>query len=150
MADYPRYLVVPDTNVCVSGGILSASPPAQIIQAWRIGDIDFAVSDPLLKEIYEVLQRPYFTARVGWSREQVGEYINALRDGSLVVPATEPASISPDPDDNILFSCAIEAGADYIVSGDIAHVLCIDEYRGVKTISPRDFMTLLEQQERAA
>ena len=148
---YPsRLLIVPDTNVCVSGGTISASPPSQIIQAWRRGVVDFALCEPILTELYDVLQRPYFPERVGWTKSQVAEYVNELRDGSMIVEGKPEVSVSPDPDDDVLFACAVKAGADYIVSGDKDHVLSVGEYRGVQTISPRDFMAVLAEQRKAA
>src|SRR5215213_3637629 len=103
MANSLPVLVVPDTNVCASGGTMSASPPSQIIQAWRSGAVDFAFCEPILSELTEVLQRPYFAGRVGWSSQQVVAYVNELREGSMLVQVTEVEAVSPDPDDNILF-----------------------------------------------
>jgi putative PIN family toxin of toxin-antitoxin system len=148
MSDHSRLLIVPDTNICASGGTISASPPSQIIQAWREGVVDFALCEPILFELYEVLQRPYFAGRVGWTKRQVTEYVNELGEGSLIVKVKLNVRVSPD--DNMLFACAVEAGADYIVSGDKDHVLSVWDYRGVKTINPSDFMAVLTEQRKAA
>jgi predicted nucleic acid-binding protein len=43
-------------------------------------------------------------------------------------------------DDDKLFACAVEADADYIVSGDKKDVLSVGVYSGIKTVSPSDFV----------
>ncbi|MBZ0097702.1 MAG: putative toxin-antitoxin system toxin component, PIN family [Taibaiella sp.] len=144
-------VIVPDTNVIVSAGTVSQSPPTQIIQAWRNGDIGIATSESILSEVMEVLSRPYFVGVAGWTQKQVDAYVNELREGAHVVPGTMPVMVSPDPDDNKLFTCALEAQADYIVSGDEKHVLSIGTYEGVQTISPRGFVdAVLEPLQKAA
>jgi predicted nucleic acid-binding protein len=45
-----------------------------------------------------------------------------------------------DPDDDVFLECAVEANADYLVSGDEQHVQAVGEYRGVAIVSPRQFL----------
>lgn len=142
-------LIVPDTNVCVSGATLSAKPPSQIMQAWASNRLDFALCQPILDEIREVLSRPYFKARVGWTAERISEYVEQMREGSAIMPVTTPVDVASDPDDNVLFSCAVEAGANYIVSYD-KHVRRVGEFQGIKTIHPFDFVQAELQQKTAA
>ena len=51
--------------------------------------------------------------------------------------------VKDDPDDNKFFETALAGKADYIVSQDKRHVLKIREYKGIKTISPEEFMKLI-------
>ncbi len=143
-------LIVPDTNVCVSGTTITTRAPSQIMQAWQAGRVDYALCKPLLAEIQDVLSRPYFRTEAGWTEKRVSDYIGQLREGSYIMPATTPVNVSPDPDDNVLFSCALEAGADYIVSYDKKDVLEVGEYRGVKPIYPTDFVREVLQATKAA
>jgi uncharacterized protein len=143
-------LITPDTNVCVSGGTISSNPPGQIIQAWREGTVEFALCEPIFQEIIEVLDRPFFRDRIGWTQEKITEYVAQLREGSAVVAATTEVTVCDDPDDNMLFSCAVEAGAGYIVSGD-AKVLEVGEYQGITVMRPREFVDqILSTQKQAA
>lgn len=137
---YKPLLITPDTNVLVSGTTLSQTPPAQIVQAWQEEQVEFALSEPILQEMHAVLSQPYHRDRTGWSVKQVDEYVQTLREGALLVPGTTSVKVSPDPDDDKFFACAIEAQADYLVSGDKRHILSVGTYRGVKTISPRAFV----------
>src|SRR5215213_8452054 len=103
---YQPVLVTPDTNVCVSGGTISPGAPSQIIREWRADRLDFALCEQILGELQDVLARPYFAYRVGWKPQQIAHYVNELREGSLIVPATTPVNVSPDPNDNVVFACA--------------------------------------------
>lgn len=47
-----------------------------------------------------------------------------------------------DPDDNKFLECAIAGGADYIVSGD-AHLVEMEEYRGIQILTPAEFLVVL-------
>jgi len=51
---------------------------------------------------------------------------------------------SKDPDDDEVIACAVAAGADYLVTGDLA-LREVREYRGVKFISPRSLEILFEE-----
>jgi putative PIN family toxin of toxin-antitoxin system len=149
---YRALLITPDTNVIVSGTTVSTTAPAQIIQAWRDEMINFALCEPILTEVADVLSRPYFTGRAGWTRQNAQEYVKELREGSTIVPGTTPVHVSTDPDDNIVFACACEAEADYIVSGDEKHVLPVGSFRGIPVVRPNEFMRLLARRvkEKAA
>ena len=46
--------VVLDTNVLVSGLMLPESRPGKIVAAWRAGQFDLVVSEPLLAEIFSL------------------------------------------------------------------------------------------------
>lgn len=137
---FSSLLITPDTNVLVSGGTISGSAPSQIIDAWRDGKIEFALSPPILDEVADVLSRPYFKKRVGWSIKTIVTYVDELREGSYVFPGTTPVSVTTDPDDNMLFATAYEAGVSYIVSDDLKHVVPIGEFKGIKVLSPSDFI----------
>ena len=84
------------------------------------------------------------------AQADTGTFIAAIRKTARVVPGTTPTFLSPDPEDNSLFSCAIEAKADYIVSGDEHHVLFIPKYLGIRTIRPKDFVEQVLKARKAA
>lgn len=143
-------LIVPDTNVLVSGVRKAGTYPAQIMNAWREDAVTLVTSPPILAELERVFTYPRVRTLTKLSLQEINVYLNELREGALLVPGTTPITVSPDPDDNKFFSCAVEAEADYIISGDTHHVLSIPEYQGVKTISPAEFVsTILAIQEAA-
>ncbi len=132
-------LVVVDTNVYISGTITTSTPPAKIIQAWETNYITLALSEPILSEIQDVLARPYFARRLTWTQKQLVQYVNDLRLTAVVVPGTTQISVCRDPKDNMVLSCALEAGADYIVSGD-KDVTALGKFQTIPILSPREFV----------
>lgn len=50
---------------------------------------------------------------------------------------------SRDPKDDKFLACAVEGGADYIVSGD-GDLLTLENFRGVAIVRPADFVRLVE------
>ena len=47
--------------------------------------------------------------------------------------------IEDDPNDNRILECALEAKADFIISGD-HHLLELKEYQSIRIITPSDLM----------
>lgn len=150
LQDSPTPFITCDANVYISGATVPTSPPGRILDAWRDDQIEIALSEPILDEIENVLLRPYFQQRQGWTADKVSQYRAELTASGIIVPGTTPVNVSPDPDDNKIFACAIEAGVDYIVSGDQKHVLSVGTFEGIPTVSPREFVTMLEQTQKAA
>lgn len=132
-------LVVLDTNVYVSGILTTSTPPAKILHAWETNVITLVLSEPILSEIKDVLTRPYFARHLKWTREQLNQYIDDLRLVAVVVHGTTPVTVCRDPKDNMILSAALEAGADYIVSGD-EDIIVLGEFRTIPILTPREFV----------
>ena len=132
-------LVVVDTNVYVSGTIVASTPPGKILQAVYNNMMTLALSEPILEEIREVLARPYFAQHLKWTHVQLDQYIEDLRLVAVVVPGTTPITICRDPKDNMIISCALEVGADFIVSGD-EDITVLGEFRNIPILTPREFV----------
>jgi predicted nucleic acid-binding protein len=60
-----------------------------------------------------------------------------------LVPPSIPSGACRDKDDDNVLACALEADADYLVSGakDLLHLTVS---RGVRIITPRDFELLFD------
>jgi len=143
-------IIVPDIMVYVSGSTASMSYSSQLLRLWEQRAFDIAASEPILQDLERVLLYPAVMKVHKLDRAEIVEYVTNIRSGAVLVPGTTPVSVSPDPDDNKLFSCAVEAGAEYLVSKDKRHVLSIASYEGVQTITPQDFIEEVVQLEKAA
>lgn len=131
--------VVLDSNVVISG-FLFGGPPALILEHALSGSVRCFTSLPILDEIRDVLQRPKF----GLSPEQALTLIEALHDLCEVVqPGRRVRAIKADPADNAILECASAAGAEVIVSGD-SHLLELSHWRGIRVLSPADFVAEIE------
>jgi len=136
-------IAVIDINVFVSGTTITnpESFPKQTIDSWKNEDFQLATSEPILQKLSLVYRYPKVRKITGFTdNSEIDNFIDDIRKNSTIVPGTTPINISPDPEDNNLFSCAIEAKAKYIVSGDRKHVLPIISYQGIKILTPKDFV----------
>lgn len=135
--------VVLDTNELVSAVIKSGGLPDQIVQAWRDGKFEMVLSPAMLAELAKVLRYPRLRKLHGWTDAQVDELVDRLRAAATVVAGdVEVSVVADDPDDNVILACALEVGADYVVSGD-AHLLNLKTYRGIRVVTAREFTILL-------
>ncbi|MCH7681065.1 putative toxin-antitoxin system toxin component, PIN family [candidate division KSB1 bacterium] len=130
--------VVLDTNVFISS-FLGTGTPRKIIDFWKEGKITICLSKEIVDEYVEVLER------LGLSGEKgVEEFLQlfARNFHSLFTAKTPNLEIvKNDPDDNKFFECAVALKAQFIISGDKA-VLKIENYMGIKILSPKQFITL--------
>lgn len=60
----------------------------------------------------------------------------------MVVPVEVPPEDCPDPKDLPVLGTALAAVAAYLVTGD-HHLLDLQQYRGIRIISPREFLELV-------
>lgn len=132
--------VVIDTNVLISGLISSSSPPSQIIDLWISSKFTVYVSSEIIEEYLSVILRPKFRS-LGTAKERyalVSELVG-VDNTKVVTPDLRLNVITDDPDDNIILECAVEAGADVIISGD-EHLLSLSNYEGILILNPTSFL----------
>jgi len=134
--------VVIDTNVIVSSVIKKTGVTFSLIEKWKKKGFILLLSEPIIKEILEVLSRPRIRAISKMSKEEIREFGLLLYEGSrLIEPATSIIACQ-DPDDNKFLECAVSGEADYIVSKD-KHLLDLEEYEGIKILTPEGFLDML-------
>jgi putative PIN family toxin of toxin-antitoxin system len=136
--------VVLDTNVLVSALIVRVGKPAQILR--QIGKFELLVSEEILAETERVLHYDHIQKRYHPSEEDIATYLEELRETSILVSVTSNDQvIKADPDDDKFLACALDGGADYIVSGD-PHLSSLKMYQGISILAPAEFLQLLERE----
>ena len=136
--------VVIDTNVLISGlfGIKN-SPSSQILKAYRNQKIILVNSPLILEEINNVINRERIVKLTKMSISQRKDFIDKLIQRSYVTTGNQlPRQIGRDINDDKFLACAIEAKADYLITGD-KDLLILKEYTGIKIITPRKFLRIL-------
>ena len=134
--------VVLDTNVLVSAFLSRSGVPNQILrqagQSYRL-----FIDQAILEEADRVLHELSIQKRGELIEEEIQDFLNSLHAvASLVEKPPSVKVIEDDPDDNLILGCAIGAGADYLVSGDI-HLRRLVSYKGTQIVSPSEFLTIL-------
>jgi hypothetical protein len=130
--------VVLDTNVLLSA-ILFGGKPRQILEAAFEGSIRTFVSQAMINELQSVLDRPKFGFTSQISQSIVSEIASIAE---WIEPTRHHAIVKEDPADNDILDCAIEAKADYLVTGD-NHLLRQVECSGVEIVNPDKFLGIL-------
>jgi putative PIN family toxin of toxin-antitoxin system len=132
-AESPRLVL--DSNVWISA-LVFGGKPREVLDLAIKGLVEIAVSDDILEEIEGVLEGKKFQYPTRVVRALMGE-IESLAE--LVVPAKKIEVVPEDPEDDRVLECAVESGADIIVSGD-SHLLELKSLGRIKIMSPDVFL----------
>lgn len=126
--------VVIDTNVFISsffGGI-----PRQIINQWKEGHIMLCLSQEIVEEYLEVLNRLGLK-----DKNEILKLTKLFAEGyNSIFTATTPTLFvfEEDPDDNKFIECAVALDCKMIISGDIL-LKNIKKYIDIEILSPKEF-----------
>ena len=134
--------LVIDTNVLISS--FFGGNPKKIIDLWRNGKAVLCITEEILEEYLRVMARLPISKE---SKDRLVAILQEKRNLELVNPSQHFSVVREDPEDNKFIDCAVEAQADYIISGD-AHLLNVKAYRGITIYSPKDFGRLLTTSEK--
>jgi len=134
-----------DANLFVSSLIEPRGNPARIFRELiESQSFELVLSPPILEEIRRVLNYPRLRKHLASDPEEIEEYLLSLGLIAILVEGKRQLqAIEEDPEDDKYLACAIEANAEYIVSGD-EHLLAIGEYEGIKIVSPQEFVKILK------
>ena len=133
--------VVLDTNVLVSALIAKEGKPSQILR--QITKYTLITSKEILIEVERVLHYDRIQKRYNLSNEDIDAFMQNLREVSKVVSVTKQVEvIKDDPDDDKFLACALEANADYIISGD-THLIKLGVYQDIPILTPTKFSEIL-------
>jgi uncharacterized protein len=131
-------VAVLDSNVLISA-IVFGGKPRQVIRQALKGKYIPVVSPSILAEVEAVLNGPKF----GFSPEQTEAVVSEIPSlARVVTPRRRVRAVPADPDDDRVLEYALEAGADFVVTGD-SHLLELTEYHGVKILTSAAFLDLL-------
>ena len=96
-------------------------------------------SPEMLNELARVLRQKF---------KQPEEYIESqlasvANYSQITEPKIKANAVPEDPKDNMIIECALNADADYIITGD-KHLLKLKEYKGIKILTPKEFLELVQ------
>jgi len=129
--------IVVDTNIIISAFLFSGLPNKlfkEIIDEKH----HLFLSHDILNELLHVLSREKFKLSESQIKQFYEELINIT---NIVYPQKKLRIVNEDPSDDMLFECAIEANAQFIITGN-KHVLKLKKYKNIQVISAKEFMIL--------
>lgn len=130
--------VVFDTNILVSAWLWEGNE-SKLIESVEEGIIHGYSSEQLIEELCRTLRYPRFDLSQDDVSSIRGYYLLLFK---IVRPKQTISIILEDPEDNRVLECALEAEADYVVSGD-HHLLSFGEFRGMKIVKAVELLKVL-------
>lgn len=129
--------VVIDTNVLISATFWTGKPK-QLLNKVRHGEVMFLTSVILLDELKEILIREDKPFKL--SAKEAERIVTAMRDLAEVVQAHTQVIICQDEKDNRVLECAVDGGAECIISGD-SHLLELRSFKGIRIMTVAEFLS---------
>ena len=136
------------TRICLVSGLFSSDGTvAKLQQLWVSGAFELVVSEEILQEVKETLQKPYIQMELFLKAEEIGGIVSLIREKAFVVTKDlyKTDRIATDPDDNKFLGCALETKADYIVSGD-NHLLSLKHFHRTQIVDAHTFIKKVKEQ----
>jgi len=125
--------IVPDTGFYIAAILKNSYARSYMLgKGSKYLSYELFSSEAILLELQEKLESDKF----GFDRAEIVPLIRQIRSVVTIVYPQQKIITSRDPDDNKILECAIEVGAEVIVSLD-KDLLVLKEYEGVKIIHPR-------------
>lgn len=101
-----------DTNVLVSGTISATTTPGQILDAWRTNEFELILSELIINEIDQVLQKPYFQKHL--KSHEITSFMDLLQNEAILTPMTAIVhGVTTHPEDDLVLATAVSAKADF-------------------------------------
>jgi hypothetical protein len=113
--------------------------------ALTVENMQLILSEPILKELQEVLKRNEVRERFSYTDHDIKQVVSRLRALAKRVPIrSRLAAIEEDPQDDAILTTAYSGKADYIVSGD-RHLLILRTFKGIRIVNPRQMIKLISK-----
>jgi len=127
--------VVIDTNVFISGLIFTGKP-SEVLELFIKGEIEVYISPFILKELEGILRKKF-----EWNEKQLQKILDKIKKKAVIVqPETKISIIKAKKDDNRILECGVDGRVQYIISGDKRHILPLKNFRGIKILSPSEYL----------
>jgi len=135
--------IVIDTSPLISALGWKNGIPRKVFDACISGESTLIETKEQLSELVNVLKRPKFSFI---SEDEKRDFIVGIYQlCELVQPKEKINAVADDPSDNIHIEAAVEGKCEYIVSGDKKHLLKLKEFRGIKIVTPKEFLDILNK-----
>jgi uncharacterized protein len=138
--------VVLDSSVLVSAFLTPHGSVVRLLREPARSRYELCLSEAILTETAEVLlSKGKLRRYAAYADEDVRDYIRwLLTEAEIVSNLPDLRVVVNDPKDDPIIATAVAAKADYLITGDRAHLLPLGEYEGIRILSPRAFLDILQ------
>lgn len=131
--------VVFDTNIYISAFVIPGGNAEKAYIHAVNGDFELYTSVAILTELARKLDEKF-----GWDKQKIAQLIRSIGNLATVLKTTPCLKVVTDDPDNRILECALEAGANFLVTGD-KHLLKLKGYKNFKIIKLSTFLLTLQQ-----
>ena len=122
----------------------SYSLSSKILEKVENKEIELILSKEIIKEFMEVLEYEEIQQKIKNKNLEMRRTVEKIVSISTIVePQQKLDVVKDDAKDNKIIECAVEGNAEYIISQD-KHLLNLREYKGIKILSPEDFLNIFK------
>lgn len=129
--------VVIDTNVLISALIQRSFPYLIVQELFLEHRFQICVSQELMTEYYEVLNRPKFSKFPDFVVKAEALLVEIESNSKIYKPQIKLDLIT-DADDNMILELADECNADFIITGNTTD-FTFSEYKNTKIVTPKEY-----------
>jgi putative PIN family toxin of toxin-antitoxin system len=134
--------VVFDTNIFISAFVIPGSRAEEAYLNALRGNFTLCSSIAILTETAQKLR-----GKFGWPEDNIARLLRTIAKVATIIKTRPRLHLLADEPDNRVLECAIEAKADYIVTGD-KHLLSLKQFQNITIIRLSDFLEILRNQEK--
>lgn len=140
-----RPLAVLDANLIVRGLLTPYGASGRLLVELARGRFTLITSDSILYEVATILGEPRVQRYGPFPQQEINQRIDVLRRiGALTAGTLDVSMVPTDMKDNMVIACALEGGAEYVVTDDRRDLLPLkviraSGYRPVQIVAPRPF-----------
>jgi uncharacterized protein len=131
--------VVFDTNIFISAFVIPGGKAEEVYLHALKGEFDLYSSVAILTETAQKLREKF-----AWPENQIVLFLKAISKVATVIKTIPQLHILADEPDNRILECALEANADFIVTGD-RHLLSLKHFQNIKIASLANFREILSK-----
>ena len=126
-----------DTNVLIAAFLTEGLCSGLLIRA-RKHAFNLVLCDDIIREFEDILTKKFKLPSTDIS--EISAIVSEA--ASEILHKLDPIpNICRDPNDDMIIACAIDAAADYIVTGD-EDLLILNRYKDIVIMNPRNFEAL--------
>lgn len=135
-----------DSTILISAFLVKTGLSAELLRKARRGAFSLYLAEEILGETQRVLlEYQRIRKRYHYSDESVIQFSQELKVvAHLVTKLPQVSVIDRDPNDDVVIACALKGRVHYIVTRD-KDLLTLGQYRGIKMITPEEFMGILRK-----
>lgn len=126
--------IVLDSNIYISAAVFGGKPKTLFEFITKNSFFLLFVSNEIKTEVIEALQ-----IKFGFTVEEINIFLNLAWSNARYLDPKIDVNFSRDPKDNHILALAIEAKADFILTGD-KDLLVLDKINNIPIVTPSDFL----------